>query len=240
MSQGTGRGAAAEAAVPVPVIAVDGAGGTGKSELCSRLAHWLDWHCLDSGLLYRALALHSARRALPASAGDELARLAEDMELRFDALHPGGVWLQGSWVQAELRSEECAGRASQIAALPEVRRALLGRHLAFRRPPGLVADGRDVGTVVFPDAGLKIFLRATLAERARRRHKQLKEWEGCASVSELAAEISRRDERDAERQVAPLAPAPGAVIIDSSDESAEQVFRRVAALVADRFDIPPL
>lgn len=217
----------------VPVITLDGPGGTGKGTVGMRLARRLEWHYLDSGLLYRGLALAAARRNLEAGAHARLARLARQLDLVFAASagdKAGEVVLDGEPVRAELRGEACAELASQIAVAPIVRQALLKRQADFRRPPGLVADGRDMGSVVFPDAALKVYLTAAPEERARRRYKQLASLGVRAKLPSLIEMILRRDARDQERTQSPMKPAPGAVVIDTTDRNIDEVFDKVTAL----------
>lgn len=217
----------------VPVITLDGPGGTGKGTVGMRLARRLGWHYLDSGLLYRGLALVAERRNLAMDVPVQLARLARRLDLVFTASagdEAGEVLLDGEPVRAELRGEACAELASRIAVSPVVRRALLKRQADFRRPPGLVADGRDMGSVVFPDAVLKVYLTAAPEERARRRYKQLASLGVRARLSNLIEMILRRDERDQERTQSPMKPAPGAVVIDTTDRSIDEIFEKVTAL----------
>ncbi len=219
-----------------PVITVDGPSGSGKGTISRLLARELGWHWLDSGALYRLLALAARRHGVALDDAGTLADLARRLDVRF-ADDGGGeprVLLEGEDVTRELRTEQTGAAASRVAALPAVREALLDRQRAFRRPPGLVADGRDMGTVVFPDAELKIFLTASAEERARRRHKQLKEQGFEASMDALFRDILARDERDARRAVSPLRPAADAVVIDASDLSIDEVMARVRALVRER------
>lgn len=214
-----------------PVLAVDGPGGAGKGTLCRVVAERLGWHLLDSGALYRLVAAAAARSgtALDDEAG--LAGLARDLPVRFEGEK---VWLGSEDVSEEIRSEECGNRASQVAALPGVRTALVGLQREFRRPPGLVADGRDMGTVIFPDAELKVFLTASAEERARRRYKQLKGKGFDVNLAGLSAEVAARDRRDAERAVAPLRPAPDAVVVDSTALDIDAVVERVLSEMARR------
>ncbi len=203
----------------VRVIAVDGPGGAGKGTLCRGLARALGWHYLDSGALYRLLALRLKRSgADPQSA----AGLAADMQIRF-SLDDNEVWLDGEAVAGLIRTEEVGALASAIAARPDVRSALLARQRAFAQAPGLVADGRDMGTVVFPDAPLKIFLDASAEVRARRREKELREAGKSAIFERIFREISERDRRDRERSTAPLKPADDARLLDSSGKDAGEV-----------------
>jgi cytidylate kinase len=222
---------------PIPVIAVDGPGGTGKGTLCLRLAIHLGWHFLDSGALYRLLALIALEKGIPWEDEAKLQAYAQVLNLRFacDREHASvSVWVDGRDVTEALRTEACANAASHIAALPGVRQALLDRQRAFRKPPGLVADGRDMGTVVFPDADLKLFLTASQNERANRRYKQLKEKGIDVNLEQVLRDIAERDARDSERIASPLKPALDALIIDTTDLSIEAVFEQVLALVKER------
>lgn len=224
--------------MPAPVIAVDGPGGSGKGTISRRVAQHLGWHILDSGALYRLVALGAARHGLDLKDAAALADYAGALDAEF---RPGTsaddepvTLLEGTDVSLELRTETCGNNASRVAALPAVRAALLERQRAWRVAPGLVADGRDMGTVVFPDADLKIFLTASVEERARRRYKQLKEKGIDASLSGLLNEIAERDARDSQRAVAPLVPADDAVIIDTSDLDIGEVVARVGQLCRER------
>ena len=212
-----------------PVIAIDGPSGSGKGTVARRVAEALGWHLLDSGALYRLTALAASRSAKGKASEGELAQLAAGLDVRFgtDAAGHEQVWLEGEEVTAAVRSEECGRLASQAAALPRVRQALLGLQRGFRRAPGLVADGRDMGTVVFPDAALKVFLTASAEERARRRYKQLKDKGIDVSLPALSQHIEARDKRDSERTVAPLCAAEDARLLDSSNLTIEEVTRIV-------------
>jgi cytidylate kinase len=203
-----------------PVLAVDGPGGAGKGTLCRVVAERLGWHLLDSGALYRLVAAAAARAGTGLEDEAGLAGLARDLPVRFNGEK---VWLGDEDVSEEIRTEECGNRASKVAALPGVRTALVGLQREFSRPPGLVADGRDMGTVIFPDAELKVFLTASAEERARRRYKQLKEKGFDVNLAGLSAEVAARDRRDAERAVAPLRPAPDAVVVDSTTLDIDEV-----------------
>ena len=218
----------------IPVITVDGPSGTGKGTVCSFLADWLGWHFLDSGALYRLLALAVQKRGLPTTDITGLAQLAENLDIEFEVQGAGSlvkVVLDGEDATDAIRTEECGHAASVVAAIPEVRRALLSRQHGFHQAPGLVADGRDMGTVVFPTANLKIFLTASAEERAKRRHKQLKEKGISANLRHLSADISARDERDSQRAVSPLKPAEDAVVIDTSEMDIDTVVGSIRELV---------
>lgn len=226
-----------------PVITVDGPGGTGKGTICCYLARWLGWHLLDSGALYRALAIAMQEEAIPVDAVDRLQALARNLDVEFRLLNNDdeSILLNGREISALVRTEATGNAASRIAAVPEVRRALLDRQRAYRRLPGLVADGRDMGTVVFPDAELKIFLTASADERARRRHKQLNEKGFDVNLAQLAVDITERDARDSQRTVSPLRPADDAAVIDTTNLSIAAVKRQVSQLVRNRFpDTPDL
>lgn len=203
---------------PVPVITLDGPGGSGKGTISRILARHLDWHFLDSGALYRLVGLAAARHRIALDDEAALGRLAGTLDVRFaaDDGGPTRIYLEDSDVTEELRSESAGAAASAVAVLPGVRQALVERQRAFRRPPGLVADGRDMGTVIFPDARLKIYLDASPRERAKRRHKQLKDKGMDVSLMRLLQDIEARDRRDRERSVAPMRPAADAVIIDTT------------------------
>jgi cytidylate kinase len=219
-----------------PVIAIDGPGGSGKGTVSRRVATALGWHWLDSGALYRVTALAAALAGVPLARAEEVARIAATLDVRFVPGDGGDdrVLLAGRDVSAEIRSEEAGSGASIVAAMPEVRAALVGRQRAFREAPGLVADGRDMGTAIFPDAGLKVFLTANLAERARRRHKQLSDKGIDVSLAALLRDMAERDERDSTRTAAPLRPAPDACLLDSTGLAVDEVVDRVLGWVAER------
>lgn len=220
---------------PVPVIAIDGPSGSGKGTIARRVAAALGFHLLDSGALYRLTALAAARRGIDADDVPGVVQAAREMDVSFGAGDGAEeVWLDGDEVSGELRTEECGRLASRIAALPEVREALKARQRDFREPPGLVADGRDMGTAIFPGADLKIFLTASAEERARRRYKQLKDKGIGVTLAGLARDIAERDRRDTERSVAPLVPAEDAIVIDSTSLGIEQVVENVLGLAAER------
>ncbi len=220
-----------------PVIAIDGPSGSGKGTIARRVAQHLDWHLLDSGALYRLVALAGRRTGLAPDDATGHARHAAQLDVQF-GMDPEGeerVLLGGVDVTRELRAEATGEAASRVAAWQDVRSALLGRQRAFARHPGLVADGRDMGSIVFRDAGLKIFLTASPEERARRRYKQLKGKGLSGSLAALSAEIAERDRRDTTRAVAPLVAVPEAVIMDSTALAIEEVVGRVIELARERF-----
>jgi cytidylate kinase len=220
----------------VPVVTIDGPSGAGKGTVSRRLADRLGWHLLDSGALYRLVALAGIRGRLAMDDQAGHVRLAGALEPEFGLRNDGSerILLGGEDVTAALRNEDTGAGASRVAAWPAVRAALLRRQHAFARPPGLVADGRDMGTVVFPQAALKIFLSATPEERARRRYNQLKGKDSAVTLAALSREIAARDRQDASRPVAPLVPAEDAVIIDSTALTVVQVIDTLWRLGAQR------
>lgn len=203
-----------ELSTAVPVITIDGPTASGKGTVAHRVAKALGWEVLDSGALYRLTALAAIERGLSADDEPAVARAAETLDVRFDGPH---VYLEGREVGHDIRREEVGNFASRVAAFPGVRQALLERQRAFRRAPGLVADGRDMGTVVFPDAPLKVFLVADVVARAQRRCKQLIEKGISANLDDLLRDMRERDARDTGRAAAPLAPAADAHVLDSSN-----------------------
>ena len=219
----------------IPVITVDGPSGTGKGTLAVRLKQQLGWHLLDSGALYRSLGLAAVNKAIPLNDEEKLGSLAAGLGLSFAASENGvQVFLDGEDISTEIRTEEVGAYASQVAALPLVREMLLARQRAFRQAPGLIADGRDMGTVVFPDAGLKIFLTASAEERAKRRYKQLKEKGNNVTLARLLEDICDRDRRDEQRSVSPLRPAPEAIVLDTTTIEIDDVEKKVMALMNER------
>ena len=217
----------------VDVITIDGPSGSGKGTISRFLANKLGWHFLDSGALYRLVGLAARRHSIDFQDEQGLATLAAHLDVEFASNDDGAetrIFLEGEEVTDGIRSEECGNDASKVAAVQVVRDALFERQRAFLRAPGLIADGRDMGTVVFPDAPLKIFLTASLEERASRRYKQLKQKGMSANLSALLDELRVRDERDSSRAAAPLVAANDAVTIDTSDLSIEQVVTEVYAL----------
>jgi len=215
----------------VPVIAIDGPSGSGKGTIAELVASHLGWHLLDSGALYRIVAAVALTRQIPLDDETALAAMAAGLEIRFDS---GAVLVDGEDLTGEIRTEPVSRAASQVAAIGAVRAAILEAQRAMRRPPGLVADGRDMGTVVFPDAELKIYLDASALVRAERRYNQLKNKGLSVNFRALLANLEDRDARDKERAVSPLVPAPDALIIDSTDLGIEEVLDRVLAEVRIR------
>jgi len=204
----------------VPVIAIDGPSASGKGTVAKRVAAALGYHYLESGALYRLVALASLRGNVSPADHARVTRLGSELEVTFEGER---IFLSGQDVTDALYTEDCGTRASEIAPIAQLRAVLLERQRAFRRPPGLVADGRDMGSVVFPDAALKVFLTASLDVRARRRHKQLIDKGIHASLAPLSRDLAERDARDAARSVAPLVAAPDAVQLDSSDLAIDEV-----------------
>ncbi len=220
----------------VPVITIDGPGGTGKGTLGRLLASALQWHFLDSGAVYRVLAYAVLREGLQLDQIDAIDTLALTLPVEFG-------FREGHWqviyhdhdITHELSTEKIGTLASILAAIPEVRAALLERQRAFAKAPGLVTDGRDMGTVVFPNADLKIYLDASPQVRAKRRFNQLKERGINVNLTEILEELAARDARDSQREIAPMRPAPDAVVIDSSDQDVAAVLEQVLQLVKQRF-----
>ncbi|MCH9695823.1 MAG: (d)CMP kinase [Gammaproteobacteria bacterium] len=219
----------------VPVIAIDGPSGSGKGTIARRVAEALGYHLLDSGALYRLTALSARKQGVQFDDEASLAELARALDVRFDSNSDGSerIWLDNEDVTLEIRRESTGEGASMVASIQSVREALLERQRGFEQAPGLVADGRDMGTHVFPSAAVKIFLTASAEERARRRHKQLKDKGIDVSLAALSRDIEDRDRRDTERSVAPLRPAEDARILDSSGLSIEAVTNTVLDWVAE-------
>lgn len=214
----------------VPVITIDGASGTGKGVVTHRIAKRLGWNLLDSGALYRVLALAAHKHNILLDDEVALTHLAGHLDVQFVATETGApphILLEGEEVTDAIRTEKIGNAASKVGALPNVRIALLDRQRAFRQLPGLVTDGRDMGTVIFPDAGVKIFLLASPEERASRRFNQLKEKGNHGTLSDLINELRERDQRDRERAVAPLKPADDAISIDTDHLTIDQVVERI-------------
>ena len=219
------------------VITIDGPSGSGKGTVAGMLATKLQWQLLDSGALYRVLALAADKHAVPLDHEDALEVLAVGLDVEFVVdveSNSQRILLENQDVTDEIRNETVGAHASQIAALPGVRAGLLRRQHEFRQAPGLIADGRDMGTVVFADAPLKVFLTASAEERARRRYLQLKDKGETVTLTSLLEEIRARDERDTNRSIAPLKPADDAIILDSTTMTIEQVLERILSEVAVR------
>jgi len=216
-----------------PVITIDGASGTGKGAVAHLLSKTLGWHFLDSGVLYRVLALSAANHGIHMSNEVGIRVLASHLDVQFDTINSSSpkILLEGEDVTDIIRTEKVGGNASKIGVLPAVRSALLERQRAFRQRPGLVTDGRDMGTVVFPDALVKIFLTASFEERVRRRYLQLKEKGIDVNLTNLASELKTRDTRDQERAIAPLRPADNAICINSDNMSINEVVNRIMSEV---------
>ncbi|NDL62919.1 (d)CMP kinase [Acerihabitans arboris] len=214
----------------VPVITIDGPSGAGKGTLCKALAEALGWHLLDSGAIYRVLALAALHHQVDINAEGALVPLAAHLDVRFK-VQAGEleIILEGEDVSGEIRNENVGNTASKIAAFPRVREALLRRQRAFREAPGLIADGRDMGTVVFAEAPVKIFLDASSEERAHRRMRQLQEKGFSVNFERLLSEIKERDERDRSRPVAPLVPASDALVLDSTRMTIDEVIAQALA-----------
>lgn len=214
-----------------PVIAIDGPSASGKGTVAERVAAALGFRYLDSGVLYRLATLQALRRGAPLEDAEALATIARDLEIAF---RDGKLWLEGEDVTEAVRTEAVSAATSRVAASPAVREALLARQRAFREGPGLVADGRDMGSVVFPDATLKVFLTADVATRAERRHKQLMEKGMCAKMADVVEELRQRDARDSARPVAPLRHYPDAVFLDTTRLTIDQAVGQVLAWYRER------
>jgi len=208
----------------IPVIAIDGPTASGKGTVAQLVAAQLNFHYLDSGALYRLTALSAIRHGIALDDEQGLAQLAENLDCSFTG---GEIFLGAESVTLAIRAEEVGNTASKIAALPALRHALVGLQLRFRRLPGLIADGRDMGTVIFPDACLKVFLTASAEARAQRRYKQLIDKGFSANIEDLLKDLNERDARDANRAIAPLKPAEGAYFLDTSDLTVQQAVEKV-------------
>ena len=223
--------------IQAPVITIAGPSGSGKGTIAGLLARQLGWNLLDSGALYRLLAFAASNHGVDLTNEEAMKVLAAHLDVQFIAAADGkgqSIILEGEEVTDVIRNEQVGAGASQVASLPAVREALLQRQQAFKEMPGLVADGRDMGTVVFPDAPLKVFLTASAEERARRRYLQLKGKGHDVNLASLLDEIRARDERDTQRAVAPLKPAADAILLDSTELSIEDVLERILSEVANR------
>ena len=218
----------------IPVLTLDGPSGVGKGTVASIIAQKLDWHLLDSGAIYRAFAIVASNNDIKIDDIDGLLKLANNFDISFklNSNHePLNVYLNNVEVSSELRTEKTAALASQFAKIESLRKTLLVKQRQFKKLPGLVADGRDMGTVVFPDAPFKVFLTAEIEERAKRRLKQLQETGIAGNISHTLAEVQKRDERDANRQHSPLRPANDALVIDTTNLTINEVITRVMALI---------
>jgi cytidylate kinase len=218
-----------------PVVTIDGPVGSGKGTIASRLAQRLGWHFLDSGALYRLVALKVLGAGDCVPEDEALAEFARHLDCQFTAVaEVQKVFLDGQDVTLALRREAVSAMASRVAAVPAVRLALVQRQRDFRQPPGLIADGRDMGTVIFPDALVKLFLTASTEARAERRYKQLKEKGESVNLSRLFRDLEARDARDTNRAVAPLVPAQDAIIIDSTDLDINEVVEKSYNIIKER------
>ncbi len=218
--------------IGIPVVTIDGPSGAGKGTVSRAIAKRLGWHYLDSGAIYRALSVAVVQRNLLPDDVGQIARVAKELDLAFGSDETVAVLLNGTDITDQIQSERCGNLASRIAAYPAVRRALLQKQREFQKAPGLVADGRDMGTVVFPHAKTKIFLTANPKIRALRRYKQLKEKEFDVNLENLMKELAERDRRDKERTEAPLLAAKDAILIDSSAMTIAEVIDKCLHLIA--------
>jgi len=222
-----------------PVITIDGPSGAGKGTLCKAMAEALQWHLLDSGAIYRVLALAALHHQVDIESEEALVPIAAHLDVRFVSTNGElEVILEGEDVSAEIRTQDVSNTASKVAAFPRVREALLRRQRAFREAPGLIADGRDMGTVVFVDAPVKIFLDASSEERAHRRMLQLQEKGFSVNFERLLSEIKERDDRDRNRAIAPLVPAKDALVLDSTSMTIEQVIEKALHYAREKLALP--
>lgn len=220
-----------------PVITIDGPSGSGKGTIARLLADKLGWHYLESGALYRVLAFASLKANIEHNDVSKLVKMAEDLPVKFDSKDESRILWANQDITDEIHTEECGNLASKIAAIPEIRAALLSRQRVFWAEPGLVTDGRDMGTVVFPEAKLKIFIVAERAERAKRRYMQLKEKGINVSLESILNELTERDFRDEHRAVSPLKPAPDAILLDTTTLNIKQTFEQVMMWVQKAFGV---
>ena len=218
----------------IPVITIDGPSGSGKGTVATLTAKDLGFRLLDSGALYRSLAVSAIKREVDLEDHQQLADLARCLNIEFDLFNSGSVWLDGEDVSLSIRTDIVSKAASLLGTIPAVRAALHEQQLAFRKEPGLVADGRDMGTVVFPDALVKIYLTARLEERVQRRYKQLIDKGIDATLPLLLRDLKERDAKDSERPISPLKPAKDAVVLDTTDLQVDQVVQLVMSIVRDR------
>ena len=218
----------------IPVITIDGPSGSGKGTVATLTAKDLGFRLLDSGALYRSLAVSAIKRKVNLEDHQQLADLARCLNIEFDLFNSGSVWLDGEDVSLSIRTDIVSKAASLLGTIPAVRTALHEQQLAFRKEPGLVADGRDMGTVVFPDALVKIYLTARLEERVQRRYKQLIDKGIDATLPLLLRDLKERDAKDSERPISPLKPAKDAVVLDTTDLRVDQVVQLVMSIVRDR------
>ena len=220
----------------IPVVTIDGPSGSGKGSISKRVSEKLGWHYLDSGSLYRALGIAAIKQGVDIASEDALAELIDEIELEFKKAEQGNwaIFLNGQQVQDQLQTEAVGDVASKIAVFPKVRSGLLAKQQTFQKAPGLVADGRDMGSIVFPNAPYKIYLTASADERGKRRHKQLIRKGISANLTDVIQDIEQRDERDKNRLLSPLVVPDGAVYIDSSSSSIDEVVAQVLNILKNK------